>query len=606
MPSQPLEKPKEKTNIGRGARAIWLQVKPFRKLLNWLVLLGFVSAAANGFVPFATGRFFDALIGVSRSGTVSAGPDLPLLGNLSSWAFFLMLWAVTQLIANNVDWLKDRMKRKMSIGVWMNIQAEGFAHMFSLPLRYHKNAHTNGEMHKISTASWRVSDIVDQATNIGPQMLSIAIGLFLSYSISPKLAGVMVAGVLLYLALLVFLLKPIARIDAETNRLWNQSWDDAAASVQQIESVKQAAGEEYEIAKIRRSLLVRTKSLWLRVQHTWSSVEFFQRTVVFFTQLAIFILSVRAVSSGAISVGDLVALNGYSMMFFAPFATLGYSWQNIQNGITSAAQVQDIFDEKAEAYHPADAVHLGQLKGRVVFKGVHFRYGPHQPEVLAGLDLDIQPGQVVALVGESGVGKSTSIHLISGYYFPTAGSVEIDGIDTRRLDLTELRRQIAVVPQEVALFNDSIMANIRYGSFEAGDEAVRAAAKEAHMEEFIATLPEGYGTLVGERGIKLSVGQKQRVAIARAMLRDPRILILDEPTSALDAETERIVTSSLEKLMVGRTTFVIAHRLSTVRKADLILVFQKGRIVEAGSHSELIGRPDGIYRKLHDYQIGLH
>ena len=309
---------------------------------------------------------------------------------------------------------------------------------------------------------------------------------------------------------------------------------------------------------------------------------------------------------GVITVGDLVALNGYSLMFFGPFASLGYSWQTIQNGITSAAQVQDIFDEKIETYHPTDAVHIGQLQGKVSFKSVHFRYGPHQPEVLSDMNLDIEPGQVVALVGESGVGKSTSIHLISGYYFPTSGSVEIDGIDSRKLDLKKLRSQIAVVPQEVALFNDSIMANIRYGSFEAPEEAVRKAAKEAHMDDFISTLPEGYGTLVGERGIKLSVGQKQRVAIARAMLRDPRILILDEPTSALDAETERIVTTALEKLMKGRTTFVIAHRLSTVRKADVILVFQKGRIVETGRHDELIARPAGVYRKLYEYQIGLH
>ena len=249
---------------------------------------------------------------------------------------------------------------------------------------------------------------------------------------------------------------------------------------------------------------------------------------------------------------------------------------------------------------------LGELKGRVTFKDVHFTYSAGQPEVLTGIDLDIQPGQVVAMVGESGVGKSTSVHLISGYYFPTTGSVEVDGIDTRRLDLTELRQQIGVVPQEVALFNDSIMANIRYGTFGASDEAVRAAAAEAHMDGFIATLPEGYDTLVGERGIKLSVGQKQRVAIARAILRDPRILILDEPTSALDAETERVVTGALERLMKGRTTFIIAHRLSTVRSADVILVFQKGRIAERGTHAELIQIPDGIYRKLYEYQIGLH
>lgn len=204
------------------------------------------------------------------------------------------------------------------------------------------------------------------------------------------------------------------------------------------------------------------------------------------------------------------------------------------------------------------------------------------------------------------MGKSTAISLISGYYFPTAGRVLVDGIDTRSLDLLTLRRRIAVVPQEVALFNDTLRTNIRYGTPEASDTQIAHAASEAHIDEFIATLPQGYDTIVGERGIKLSVGQKQRISIARAILRDPAILILDEPTSALDAKTEQVVTQALEKLMRGRTTFIIAHRLSTVRKADTILVFEKGTIVERGSHDELIARESGTYRKLYEYQIGLH
>jgi ABC-type multidrug transport system fused ATPase/permease subunit len=597
------KKPKEikkKTNIGRGFKAIWSHVRPFKPYVNWLIILGVISAMANGFVPYATGHFFDALIALSKP------ESSVLVAGIPTWEFFLIIWTITQLIANNIDWLKDRIKRKVNVGVLFNIQVKGFTHLFRAPLSYHKNAHTNGDIQKINVAAWRVSEIIDQLSNVGPQLLSIVIGLSLAASINVVLALVMVIGVVLYILLLACILKPIARIDAETHTLWNQSWDDASASVQQIDSVKQAAGEMHEIKKVEDSFIGRLKVFWLKIQNKWSSVEFFQRTIVFFTQLIIFLLSVRFVTMGSITVGDLVALNGYSLMFFGPFASLGNSWQTIQNGITSAAQVQDIFDVKSEVYHPTDATSIGQIKGKVSFKSVSFRYEPNQPEILSSLDLDIEPGQVVAMVGESGVGKSTSIHLISGYYFPTAGAVEIDGIDTRKLNLTELRNQIAVVPQEVALFNESIMANIRYGSFNASDDAVREVANKAHMDTFIATLPDGYNTMVGERGIKLSVGQKQRVAIARAMLRNPRILILDEPTSALDAETERIITASLEKLMKDRTTFVIAHRLSTVRKADMILVFQKGGIVERGRHDELITRPGGVYRKLYEYQIGLH
>jgi ATP-binding cassette subfamily B protein len=594
------KKPREQTNIRRGLRAILRHAVSFRPLLTWLVLLGFVSAVANGVVPYATGRFFDALIDVSHHAQTAMRAGLP------AWGLFLLVWVIVQLVANNIDWLKDRMKRRAGTGIWFNIQAEGFIQMFKLPLSYHKNVHTNGEIQKINMASWQISTVVEQLADTGPQLLSVAIGLGLAASISLPLASIMLVGVALYVIALVWILKPIALIDEERHRIWNQGWNDAAASVQQIESVKQSAAEEHEIRKVRDSLVGRAAGLSLKIENSWNNIEFAQRSVVFLTQLAIFMLSVRFVMAGEITVGQLVALNGYSLMFFGPFAQLGNNWKNIQNGITSAAQLEDIFDEKTEAYQPAGAVRLDKVRGRIALRGVHFRYSPHQPEILTGIDLDIAPGQVVALVGESGVGKSTSIQLISGYYFPTSGSVEIDGTDTRRLDLTALRRQIGVVPQEVALFNDSILMNIKYGTFGASDSDVKRVAKEAHLEEFIAGLPEGYETLVGERGVKLSVGQKQRVAIARAMLRDPAILILDEPTSALDAETERIITGSLEKLMKGRTTFIIAHRLSTVRKADTILVFQKGQIVEKGTHNELIAKEGGVYRKLYEYQIGLH
>jgi subfamily B ATP-binding cassette protein MsbA len=286
--------------------------------------------------------------------------------------------------------------------------------------------------------------------------------------------------------------------------------------------------------------------------------------------------------------------------------TLGYNWQVIQNGITAAARVEEIFDRPEENYVPEDAVSLGAIKGRVVFENVSFGYGENQLEILRSINLEINPGQVVALVGESGVGKSTTISLVSGYYFPTKGKVYVDDVDTRNLNLTVLREHIGVVPQEVALFNDTLLANIRYGTFNATDEEVVQAAKEAHMEDYVSGFPQKYDTVVGERGIKLSVGQKQRVAIARAILRNPSILILDEPTSALDAQTEKIVTGTLEKLMRGKTTFIIAHRLSTVRRADVVLVFEKGSIVERGTHNELAQKEGGVYRRLYEYQIGLH
>ncbi len=595
MSEEKLEKP----NIKAGLLAIWKFAQPFKKQLTILVFLGVVSAIANGSVPFVTGRFFDALINISKSQTTSFG-SLPL------WGLLLAIWAITQIIANNIDWIMDRLRRKIDTNIQFNIQTDGFIHFLKLPLSFHKNTHISGDLQKLSTASWRVSSLVQVIADFAPQFLSILIGITLAASINFLLAEILLLGVLFYLLLLFRILWPVAKIDWALHRAWNEGWDDSAAAVLQIESVKQAAAEEYETKKVSRALLGKALSLWYKLQLIWSNVGFFQRLIVFATQLAVFIFSVQFVANDVITVGELVALNGYAMMFFGPFVMLGYSWQTIQNGISSAAQADEIFRQPTENYAPKNAVKLLPLKGEVKFDKVFFNYETNQPQVLTDISFSVQPGQVIAFVGESGVGKSTVISLISGYNFPNEGWVLIDGIDTRKLNLTNLRQQIAVVPQEVALFNDTIKANIRYGSFGASDEKVFQAARDAHIEEFVETLPKKYDTTVGERGIKLSVGQKQRVAIARAILRNPAILILDEPTSALDAKTEKIVTEALEKLMRGRTTFIIAHRLSTVRKANTIMVFEKGGIAEQGTHQELIAKENGVYRHLYEYQIGLH
>ncbi len=591
---------KEKTHeIQKGIRALWRHIKPFKKELGVLSLLGIISAVSNGIVPYVTGKFFDVLIGLSHGENASGIGGFPL------WVVLLAVWATVQLIANNVDWIMDRSRRKVDTKLHMDIQVNGFIHLFRLPISYHKNAHINGVLQKISQLGWRASAIMRTVIDITPQFLSIIIGLTLAASINTFLASILVAGVLIYVALLLKVLFPIAAVDSAAHRVWNEEWDDAAAAVHQIESVKQAAAEEYESQKAKKGFLDKTYHLWYQLERNWSNVSFFQRTIVFFTQFAVFIFSVKFVSSGTITIGELVALNGYALMFFGPFVALGYSWQVIQNGITAAAHAEDIFSTPQERYVPENAVAPDTISGDVAFEDVSFDYGEGQSAVLSEVSFRVNHGEVVAFVGESGVGKSTTISLISGYYFPSKGTIRVDGIDTRKFNLTHLRKQIGVVPQEVALFNDTIRENIRYGIPDATDTQIANAAKEAYIADFIDALPNGYDTIVGERGIKLSVGQKQRVAIARAILRNPKILILDEPTSALDPQTERSITESLERLMKGRTTFIIAHRLSTVRKADRILVLKEGKIAEEGSHDELMKIENGIYRHIYELHVGL-
>jgi len=276
----------------------------------------------------------------------------------------------------------------------------------------------------------------------------------------------------------------------------------------------------------------------------------------------------------------------------------------VQNGLISIERAEKILKTPPEVYVPENAVVLSDIKGEVEFKNVYFSY-KRGKQVLENINFKVKPGEIIALVGESGVGKSTLIDLISGYYFTTSGNVYIDNHNVKNFDLNFLRSKIAVVPQEVVLFNDTIEKNIKYGNFGASIKAVKKAAEMSHCLEFIEKFSKKWNQIVGERGVKLSVGQKQRVAIGRAILRKPRILILDEPTSALDAKSENIIAESLEELMKDRTTFIIAHRLSTVRKADRILVLDKGKIAEEGRHEELIKIKNGIYQNLYKLQIGL-
>jgi len=586
-------------SMREGLSGIWRHAHQYKKTIIWLSILGVISAIANGFVPYITGRFFDALIALSQGQTAQSS-GLPL------WALMLAVWAGIRIIGDGVDWWNDRRRRWLTTNMQLGTQAEGFVHLLQLPMSFHGDEHMQAVFSKISSASWRMTSIVQTVIEIAPQMLSVVIGITLALSINTTLAFILIAGVTAYAIALVVLLRGTAATDHAAHRMWMDRWNDAAAAVEQAAAVKQAAAEPHEIQRIRKTLRGDTVNLWYRNELNWNRVNFWQRITVFFTQLSIFVLSVHYVGAGIITIGELVAFNGYALMFFGPFVSFGYSWQVLQNGITAAGSVDRIFRKQQEKYHPNGAQTSGDHPGSVQFDKVSFRYDENKDDILSRLSFVAMPGQITALVGESGVGKSSAISLISGYYFPTEGRVLVDGVDTREWDLLALRSRIAVVPQEVALFNDTIRANIRYGTFDAPDSAVERAAQDAHIEDFILSLPKQYDTLVGERGIKLSVGQKQRIAIARAILRDPEFLILDEPTSALDIETEQLITASLEKLMRGRTTFIIAHRLSTVRKANKILVIKDGSVAEQGTHQELLAKEDGIYRRLHDLHVGLY
>ncbi|OGD31922.1 hypothetical protein A3C91_00650 [Candidatus Azambacteria bacterium RIFCSPHIGHO2_02_FULL_52_12] len=585
-----------KENLYTGLKVLLKYISQYRREIIVLSVMGIFSAIGNGIVPYIVGRFFDAITG-AETVQFFAYP-IPMFGAL------LAVWAVIQLITYILDWRINILSEKFSNIIWLDYLAKGFGYLLLLPASFHKTNKIGEVSNKIGVAASALETIAGRIViDLSPQILSIVIAFCIAFYLQPLLAFVLLFGVVIYVLIFSTKIKNTTMYQKEyweaLNFIWGESWDAVGNAL----AIKQATAEEYEINRISTKMKSAVP-LWMRLTKLWGGLTLYQRMTILATQLIIFIMSVSNIRNDTMTIGELIAFTTYASMVFGPFIVIARNWQTIQNGIVNIQVTEKILRLAPEQYEAEGSVSL-DLTGDIAFKNVFFRYEEGK-QVLEDISFSIKGGQVVALVGESGVGKSTLIDLVSAYHFSTAGEVLIDGHDIRKVNLRKLRSQIAVVPQEVVLFNDTIKMNVKYGNFNATDEEVRQAAVKAHALDFIEKFPQKWEQVVGERGVKLSVGQKQRVAIARAILRNPRILILDEPTSALDAGSEKIITDSLDELMKGKTTFIIAHRLSTVRKADIILVFKEGKIIESGTHQELLKIEGGEYRRLYELQIGLH
>lgn len=368
-----------------------------------------------------------------------------------------------------------------------------------------------------------------------------------------------------------------------------------------VQVVRAFAREDYEIKRFDTANQ-HVFNTWVHVIDEWSKI---MPTTNWLTALSVILIlwfGGQMVMAGTLTIGAIVAFNAYVLLLAEPAQQLTGLVNAGGEAAAGAQRVFEVLDTQPSIQTPRQAITLAELRGEVEFQSVGLKYHEEKTASLEGIDLKVESNQIVALIGPTGSGKTSFVNLIPRFYDVTEGSVKVDGIDVRQMDLVALRRQIGIVLQTSLLFSDTIKANIAYGRPDASMDEIVAAAKAAQAHDFIEGFTNGYETMVGERGVTLSGGQRQRVAIARALLMDPRILILDDSTSSVDTQTEKLIQAALDALMEGRTTFVIAHRLSTVRRADVILVMDGGRVVERGTHEELLAC-GGLYREIYDLQL---
>ena len=586
-----------KLDYSGGFKIIFKYLKPHRRQIFVLIFLSIISSLSSSLLPFGVGKILDV---------IKSDPIINFFGYYISFTLLLIGgWFLIKIIGDLSNWQIDVKTEQLSNIVPGEFIVNGFSRLLELPMSFHKSKKVGEISNRISRAAdWLGSILSNVIVYLAPSFLSIFIVFIIILSIKPLFGVIFAITIIIYCFILIKISPKLVSMQERMHKAYNRAYGNAYDAVVNVQAIKQATAEKFERRKLYKNFQLQAVRLYNDYIAVWQSFSQIQKILVSLTQLSIFLVSYYLVRQNQLTVGQLVMFSSYGAMILKPFAKLGRNWQTIQNGLVALQRAEKILSLPIEPYASATSVILSDLEGNIVFSGVCFVYDKGRA-VLKDINFKIKVGEIVALVGQSGVGKTTIIDLLSRFYKPQKGKILIDGHNIENLNLSFLRKNIAVVPQEIVLFNDTIKNNIKYGNFNASDDDVRKAAQTAHADEFIWAFPKKYNQIVGERGVKLSVGQKQRVAIARAILRNPRILVLDEPTSALDAESEKYVTEALEGFMKGRTTFIIAHRLSTVRKADKIVVLDKGRVVEVGRHDELIQKPNGIYRKLYELQFGL-
>lgn len=595
--------PKAKLNREtlRETFALARYVKPYR--------LRFLAGMATLFVSAGLGLAFPLLAGALIDAAVHpAVTSLPVFGALSLNQVALVMACAVSLQALG-SFNSALAFNRVGQSALADLRRECYARLISLPMAFFAQRRVGELTSRVSTDIAQIEGaLIDALPQMCRQVIFLTGGITLIALTSGKLTLVMLCTLPLLIAAAVFFGRRLRRYSRETQDQLAATNTIVEETLQAISSVKAFANEAFELVRYDRTNQ-RVLAAALGAAR-WRAVFVAFFIIALFGGIVIVLwFGAGLLQSGELSAGELTRFVLYTTFVAGAMGQAAELFTQVQKTVGATQRVRELLREPTEvspdAPVSAGAALPGRLRGEVVFSHVSFRY-PSRPEVavLHTITLHARPGERIALVGPSGAGKSTLTSLLLRFYDPETGTLLIDGRDAREYPLAWLRGQMAIVPQDILLFGGTIAENIAYGRPGATDSEIEEAAKQANADDFIRSFPEGYQTLVGDRGIKLSGGQRQRVAIARAILKNPAILILDEATSSLDSESERQVQSALDHLMQGRTTFIVAHRLSTIRTVDKIAVIEAGRVAELGTHDELSANPDGLYRRLSALQFG--
>ncbi|WP_395059060.1 ABC transporter ATP-binding protein [Polaromonas sp.] len=569
---------------------LWRFARPYR----WQLLAGFLltlaSTAATLVPPYLTIPLIDDILIPFQNGQrIESWKVLTILGALLAAA--VVGWAL--------NWARTYLLALVSERIGADLRTATFDHLLELSLDYFGGKRTGDLMARIGSETDRINVFLSlHALDFATDVLMIMMTAAILFSINPWLALVTLLP-LPFIAWMIHAVRERLRTGFEKiDRVWSEVTNVLADTIPGIRVVKAFAQEKREAQRFRdanaHNLMVNDK-----LNKVWS---LFTPTVSLLTEIGLLVVwafGIWLVSKQQITVGVLTAFIAYIGRFYTRLDSMSRIVSVTQKAASGAKRIFDILDHVSNVPESANPVPMTSLQGRIEMSGLGFRYGNRA--VIRGLDLVIQPGEMIGLVGHSGSGKSTLVNLICRFYDATDGSISVDGTDIRRFGVADYRRNIGLVLQEPFLFFGTIAENIAYGKPGASRAEIVAAARAAHAHEFILRLPQGYDSLVGERGQGLSGGERQRISIARALLIDPRILILDEATSSVDTETEQEIQKALDNLVQGRTTIAIAHRLSTLRKANRLVVMDRGQVVEVGPHDALMAQ-QGAYWRLYEAQ----